>query len=46
MTAQLDNKHGHIKELVLYFLRLGLMGFGGPMTFVGEMERELVTERD
>jgi chromate transporter len=30
---------------VLYFLRLGLLGFGGPVALVGQMERELVTER-
>ncbi|HEV2227419.1 MAG TPA: chromate efflux transporter [Steroidobacteraceae bacterium] len=34
-----------IKELVHYFLRLGLLGFGGPVALVGQMERELVTER-
>jgi chromate transporter len=34
-----------IKELVQYFLRLGLLGFGGPVALVGQMERELVTER-
>ncbi|HYM35012.1 MAG TPA: chromate efflux transporter, partial [Steroidobacteraceae bacterium] len=33
------------KELVLYFLGLGLLGFGGPVALVGQMERELVTER-
>ena len=32
-------------ELVRYFLRLGLLGFGGPVALVGQMERELVTER-
>jgi chromate transporter len=32
-------------ELVLYFLRLGLLGFGGPVALVGQMERELVTDR-
>ena len=36
---------GPIGELVLYFLRLGLLGFGGPVALVGQMERELVTER-
>ena len=30
---------------MLYFLRLGLLGFGGPVALVGQMERELVTER-
>jgi chromate transporter len=34
-----------IRELVVYFLRLGLMGFGGPVALVGQMERELVAER-
>ena len=34
-----------IAELVRYFLRLGLLGFGGPVALVGQMERELVSER-
>ena len=34
-----------VRELVAYFLRLGLLGFGGPVALVGQMERELVTER-
>src|SRR5271167_1771944 len=34
-----------IRELVRYFLRLGLLGFGGPVALVGQMERELVAER-
>ena len=34
-----------ISELVRYFLRLGTLGFGGPVALVGQMERELVTER-
>ena len=32
-------------ELLFYFLRLGLLGFGGPVALVGQMERELVAER-
>lgn len=32
-------------ELVAYFLRLGLLGFGGPVALVGQMERELVADR-
>jgi chromate transporter len=36
---------GRIGELVLYFLRLGLLGFGGPVALVGQMERELVAGR-
>jgi chromate transporter len=31
-----------IGELVKYFLRLGFLGFGGPVALVGQMERELV----
>jgi len=34
-----------MRELVRYFLRLGLMGFGGPVALVGQMEKELVSER-
>ena len=36
---------GRIGELVRYFLRLGCLGFGGPVALVGQMERELVDER-
>ncbi|MGH8137075.1 MAG: chromate efflux transporter [Steroidobacteraceae bacterium] len=32
-------------ELVRYFLRLGVLGFGGPVALIGQMERELVVER-
>jgi chromate transporter len=40
-----SHEPGRIGELVRYFLRLGLLGFGGPVALVGQMERELVTER-
>jgi chromate transporter len=33
-------------ELVAYFLRLGVLGFGGPVALVGQMERELVGGRN
>jgi chromate transporter len=36
---------GRMAEIVIYFLRLGLLGFGGPVALVGQMERELVAER-
>jgi chromate transporter len=45
MVAPTGNPSGRIKELVQYFLRLGLLGFGGPVALVGQMERELVGER-
>lgn len=34
-----------LREIVLYFLRLGTLGFGGPVALVGLMEKELVGER-
>ncbi|MGH7353046.1 MAG: chromate efflux transporter [Candidatus Rokuibacteriota bacterium] len=34
-----------IGELVRYYLRLGLIGFGGPVALVGQMEREMVGEK-
>jgi chromate transporter len=45
MTTSTTRRSGHISELVTYFLRLGLLGFGGPVALVGQMERELVDER-
>jgi chromate transporter len=33
---------GRMGEMVRYFLRLGFLGFGGPIALVGQMERELV----
>jgi chromate transporter len=45
MAESTPLQHGRIKELARYFLRLGLMGFGGPVALVGQMERELVGER-
>jgi chromate transporter len=34
-----------LAELVGYFLRLGAVGFGGPIALVGYMQRDLVDER-
>lgn len=34
-----------ILQLVFYFLRLGTLGFGGPVALCGLMEKELVTEK-
>src|SRR5712664_509100 len=45
MTTQAPPARGSIGELTVYFLRLGLLGFGGPVALVGQMERELVDER-
>ena len=34
-----------LRELLLYFLRLGATGFGGPVALVGYMQRDLVEDR-
>jgi chromate transporter len=45
MTILTPVLKGRISEVVPYFLRLGLLGFGGPVALVGQMERELVADR-
>jgi chromate transporter len=47
-TATTSQARGSIRELVLYFLQLGFLGFlgfGGPVALVGQMERELVADK-
>jgi len=34
-----------IRDLVMYYLRLGTLGFGGPVALCGQMEHELVQDR-
>ena len=34
-----------LRQLVLYFLKLGYAGFGGPIALVGYMHRDLVETR-
>ena len=34
-----------LRELLLYFVRLGTTGFGGPIALVGYMQRDLVEKR-
>src|SRR5437016_11982194 len=34
-----------LRALVLYFLRLGALGFGGPIALVGDMQRDLVEDK-
>jgi chromate transporter len=45
VTDAATTKDGRLTELLRYFLRLGLLGFGGPVALVGQMEREVVGER-
>lgn len=34
-----------VRDLVAYYLRLGALGFGGPVALIGQMERDLVETR-
>src|SRR6266571_9163654 len=34
-----------LRDLLLYFLRLGTTGFGGPIALAGHMQKDLVEER-
>jgi len=34
-----------LRELALYFLKLGALGFGGPIALAGHMEQDLVEQR-
>jgi len=45
MTRASEGPRDRIVEVVRYFLRLGLLGFGGPVALVGQMGRELADER-
>src|SRR5215475_3146400 len=45
MSAEKPADRVPLRDLVRYFLRLGLLGFGGPVALVGQMERELVGDK-
>ena len=45
MTETTIPRRGRMVELARYFLRLGFLGFGGPVALVGQMERELVNDK-
>src|SRR5436309_1854954 len=37
--------HASLSQFILYFLKLGAIGFGGPIALAGAMQRDLVDER-
>lgn len=41
----MDAKRYPLKDLILYFLKLGTWGFGGPVALVGYMHRDLVERK-
>lgn len=43
-TASADPSYS-LAQLVAYFLRLGTIGFGGPVALTGYMQRDLVDQR-
>ncbi|HJV82203.1 chromate transporter [Noviherbaspirillum sp.] len=45
MTDIHQPPHYSLWQMVLYMLRLGAMGFGGPVALVGYMHRDLVEDR-
>jgi len=47
-TISIENKDRQpkLREFLLYFLRLGTLGFGGPIALAGYMQKDLVEERN
>src|SRR3569832_859035 len=41
----MDERRYTLSQLVIYFLKLGTWGFGGPVALVGYMHRDLVDDR-
>jgi chromate transporter len=46
MSSQARTVPVSLRSFVLYFLRLGTFGFGGPIALAARMERDLVEARD
>lgn len=45
MSLDLDKPSYSLTQLTQYFLKLGALGFGGPIALIGYMHRDLVEER-
>ena len=39
------DERASLQALLLYFLRLGTLGFGGPIALAGRMQQDLVERR-
>lgn len=44
-TLQQETPRYSLSQLLIYFLKLGALGFGGPVALVGYMYRDLVEQR-
>jgi len=45
LGAAAIKERASLRALLLYFLRLGTLGFGGPIALAGHMEQDLVEQR-
>ena len=45
VDERIDTTPVSLRQFLLYFLRLGAFGFGGPIALAGYMQRDLVSER-
>src|SRR5215472_15015283 len=45
LTTENSPARTGLLELAIYFLRLGTFGFGGPIALVGDMQKDLVEDR-
>src|SRR3989454_12809157 len=45
MTSALPTTRGRLSELAVVFLRLGILGFGGPAAHIAMMRDEVVRRR-
>src|SRR6266702_1541143 len=44
-APSMADEQASLRALLLYFLRLGTLGFGGPIALAGHMEQDLVEQR-
>jgi chromate transporter len=45
ISIESEASQPRLREFLLYFLRLGTLGFGGPIALAGYMQKDLVEER-